>query len=162
VLLCTFKSVQASLELCKVLWDSARAFSGALESICSYGSTFRVQRDLTIRIVKFMRSWYLSADLWETARTARTAVQLWGRLWKQLRPLCSSVGDFERTQDSCTALRKTWCHILTVVGVWVPQPQGISCIRFVFVISARCKLVLKQHAILPDTPGNLTSASKYF
>ena len=29
-------------------------------------------------------------------------------------------------------------------------------------ISAKCKSVWKQHAILPDTPGDLTSASKYF
>jgi len=28
--------------------------------------------------------------------------------------------------------------------------------------SAKCKSVRKQHAILPDTPGDLTSASKYF
>jgi hypothetical protein len=28
--------------------------------------------------------------------------------------------------------------------------------------SAKCKSVWKQHAILPDTPGDLTSASKYF
>jgi len=28
--------------------------------------------------------------------------------------------------------------------------------------SAKCKSVRKQHATLPDTPGDLTSASKYF
>jgi hypothetical protein len=28
--------------------------------------------------------------------------------------------------------------------------------------SAKCKSVRKQHAILPDSPGDLTSASKYF
>jgi len=36
--------------------DSARAFSDAPESTCSYGGAFRTLRDLTIRIVKFWSS----------------------------------------------------------------------------------------------------------
>jgi hypothetical protein len=30
------------------------------------------------------------------------------------------------------------------------------------VASAKCKSVRKQYAVLPDTPGDLTGASKYF
>jgi len=40
--------------------DSARAFSDAPESNCSYGGAFRTLRDLTIRIVKF---WSSAGDL---------------------------------------------------------------------------------------------------
>ena len=41
VLLCTSSSSQAPLRRCKVLSDSARAFSGAPESTCSDGGAFR-------------------------------------------------------------------------------------------------------------------------
>jgi len=56
VLVSTSRCSQAPLELCKVLSDSARAFSGAPESTCRYGDAFRTLRDLTIRIVKFWSS----------------------------------------------------------------------------------------------------------
>ena len=56
VLLSTSRCSQAPLELSSVLSDSARAFSGASESTCSYGGAFRTIRDLTIRIVKFWSS----------------------------------------------------------------------------------------------------------
>jgi len=46
--------------------DSARAFSDAPESTCSYGGVFRTLRELTIRIVKFWSSWDCCAALWET------------------------------------------------------------------------------------------------
>jgi len=52
VLPSTSRCFQPPLELCKVLSDSASAFSGASESTCSYGGVFRMLRDLTIRIVK--------------------------------------------------------------------------------------------------------------
>jgi len=52
VLLSTSRCFQAPLELCKVLSDSARAFSGVSESTCSYGGAFRMLSDLNIRIVK--------------------------------------------------------------------------------------------------------------
>jgi hypothetical protein len=42
---------QPPLDICKVLSDSARAFSGAPESTCSYGGAFRMPRYLTYRIV---------------------------------------------------------------------------------------------------------------
>jgi len=56
VLLSTSRCSQTPLEVSKVLSDSARAFSGAPESTCSYGGAFRMQRDLTYRIVKFWSS----------------------------------------------------------------------------------------------------------
>jgi hypothetical protein len=57
---------KAPLELSKVLSDSARAFSGAPESTCSYGGAFRMPRDVTYRIVKFWSCRDLCAGLWET------------------------------------------------------------------------------------------------
>jgi len=53
VLLSTSGCSQTPLELSKVLSDTARAFSGALESPCSYGGAFRMLRDLTYAIFKF-------------------------------------------------------------------------------------------------------------
>jgi len=51
--LTTSRCSQLPLEFCKVLSDSARAFSGAPESTCSYGGAFRMLQHLTFRIVKF-------------------------------------------------------------------------------------------------------------
>jgi len=51
VLLSTSRCSLATLEICKVLSDSARAFSGALESICSDGGEFRALEDLTLSII---------------------------------------------------------------------------------------------------------------
>jgi hypothetical protein len=53
VLLSTSRCSQATLELSKVISDSAKAFSGVPESTCSDGGTFRMLRYLTIRRVKF-------------------------------------------------------------------------------------------------------------
>jgi len=86
VLSSTSRCSQTALELCNVLSDCARAFSGAPESTCSYGGAFRMLRDLTYRIVKFWSSWDHCADLWEILRAAETA-----------------------------ALRETWCRIFTAV-----------------------------------------------
>ena len=93
VLLSTSRCSQTPLELSNVLSDSARAFSGAPESTCSYGGAFRMLQDLTYRIVKFWSSWDVCTDLWETSRAAGTAVQLCGRLWEQLRTLHSTAGN---------------------------------------------------------------------
>ena len=87
VLLSTSRCSQTPLELSKVLSDSAREFSGAPGSTCSYGGAFRILRDLTYRIVKFRSSYDLYADLQETWREAETAAQLCGRLREQPRPL---------------------------------------------------------------------------
>ena len=57
---------QASLELSKVLSDSARAFSGAPESTCSYGGVFRMPWDVTYTIVKYWSCRDLCAGLRET------------------------------------------------------------------------------------------------
>jgi hypothetical protein len=57
---------QAPRELCKVLGDSARAFSGAPETTCSYEGAFRMLRDLTYRIVLFWSCRDLCAGPWET------------------------------------------------------------------------------------------------
>jgi len=84
---------QTPLELSKVLSDSPRAISGAPESTCSYGGTFRMLWNLTYRIVKFWSSWDLWADLWETSREAGTTAQLCGILRDRLRPRLSSAGD---------------------------------------------------------------------
>jgi len=92
VLLGTSRCSQTSLELSNVLSDSARAFSGAPESTCSYGGAFRMLRDLTSRIVKYWSYRDLCSDLWETSKRAETAEQLCGILREQPRPLGSSVG----------------------------------------------------------------------
>jgi len=65
--------LQTPMELSTVLSDSAKAFSGALESTCSYGGTFRMLWDLTYKIVKFWSFWDNGQDLWETSREAETA-----------------------------------------------------------------------------------------
>jgi len=65
-LLSTSRCSQAPLELCNVLSDSARVFSAASESTCSYGGAFRTLHDLTIWIVKFWRSRDRCAALRET------------------------------------------------------------------------------------------------
>ena len=79
VLPSTSRCFQTPLELSNVLSDSARAFSGAPESTCSYGGAFRKLRDLTYRIVKFQSSWDLCADLREASRAAQTTAQHCGR-----------------------------------------------------------------------------------
>jgi hypothetical protein len=56
MLLSTSRCSQPPLELSNVLSDSARAFSGAPESTCTYGGAFRMLQDLTYRIVKFWSS----------------------------------------------------------------------------------------------------------
>jgi len=66
VLLYTSRCSQTPLELSKVLWDCARAFSSAPESTWSYGGAFRMLRDLTYRIVKFWSSWNPCTALQET------------------------------------------------------------------------------------------------
>jgi len=80
VLPSTSRCSQTALELRNVLSDSARAFSCAPESTCSYGGAFSMLRDLTYRIVKFWSCWDLCADLRETSRAAETAAQHCGRL----------------------------------------------------------------------------------
>jgi hypothetical protein len=90
VLLSTSRRSQTPLQLSKVLSHSARAFSGAPESMCSYGGAFRMLRDLTYRIVKlrplrrsagdYERSWHCCAALWDTSQAAETAAQLCERL----------------------------------------------------------------------------------
>jgi len=80
VLLSTSRCSQAPLELSDVPSDYARDFSGAPESTCCDGGAFRMQQDLTYRIVKFQRYWDLCAGLRETSRAAETAAQLSERL----------------------------------------------------------------------------------
>jgi len=75
VLLSTSRCSQPPLELCKVLSDSAGVFSLAPERTCSDGGTFRMLRDLSIRILKFWSYWDLCADLRETSRAAETSAQ---------------------------------------------------------------------------------------
>ena len=76
VLLSTSGCSQTPLELIKVLSDSARAFSGAPESTCSYRGAFRMRPDLTYRIVELWSSWDLCADLRESWCRILTAVVL--------------------------------------------------------------------------------------
>jgi len=65
---------QAPLKICKVLSDSAGAFSGAPESTCSYRGAVRMPRYLTYRIVTSWSSWDLCAGLQETSWRILTAV----------------------------------------------------------------------------------------
>jgi len=76
VLLSTSGCPQATLELCKVISDSAKAISATSGSTCSYGGAFRMLRDLTIRIVKFWSSQNRCAAMRETWCRTLTAVVL--------------------------------------------------------------------------------------
>jgi len=78
VLLSFSRRSQTHLELSKVLSDSARAFSGAPESTCSYGGAFRM---LHLGYSNF--------------GAPETSAQICGRLPEKLKPLRSSVGYFE-------------------------------------------------------------------
>jgi len=84
VLLSTSRCSQTLLELSKVLSDSARACSGALESTCSYGGAFSILQDLTHRKVKFWSSWNLCVDLRETSSEVETAAQVCASRHEQL------------------------------------------------------------------------------
>ena len=88
VLLHTSSCSQAPLELSNVLWHSARAFSGAPESTCSYGGACSMLQDLTNRIVNFGSTWDVCIDLWDMSRAAGTAMQL---RWR-LREHCGWLG----------------------------------------------------------------------
>jgi len=44
----------------------------------------------------------------------------------------------------------------------VDDTQDTTNFQSMIAVSAKCISVRKKHAILPDTPGILTSASKYF
>ena len=93
VLLSSSRCSQTPQELSDVLSDSPRAFSGAPESTCSYGGAFRMLQDLTYSIVKFWSSWDLCADLRQTSRAAKTAMQLCERLRQQPGPPRSTAGN---------------------------------------------------------------------
>jgi len=110
---------QPPLELWNVLPDSARAFAGASEGTCSNGGAFRIQRDMTIRIVRFSSCWVLCVGLRETSRAAKTSAQ---------------------------ALRETWRRILTAVVPRVPKPPGIWCIIFV-CYSHKIRYIMIWHVI---------------
>jgi len=71
-----FQMLPGPLELSRVLSDSAKAYSGAPESTCSYGGAFTMLRDLTYRIVKFWSSWDHCTALRETSCRILTAVVL--------------------------------------------------------------------------------------
>jgi len=123
VLLSTSRCSQTPLELSKVLSDSARAFSGALESTWSYGGAFRMLWDLTYRIVKFWSSWDLCADLQKTSREAETAAQLCRILPEQPRWLRSSTGNlvpYYRSSGSYITTRHFFCysHKIRYIIIW--------------------------------------------
>jgi len=96
VLLSTPRRSQTPLELSKVPSESARAFSGAPESTCSYGGAFRM---LHLGLSNF--------------GAPKTSAQICRRLREKLRPPCSSVWYFESGRECSAALQGTWCHILT-------------------------------------------------
>ena len=54
-----------------------------------------------------------------------------------------------------------WWYLLARLRGYFSSIWKISK-GFVVPTSAKCNSVRKPHAILPDTPGDLTSASKYF
>jgi len=92
----------------------------------------------TLRLCKsILKGSWKHLQLWRCVQTAMGYNSQKSQMLEQLRPLCRSVGDFESSWDLCTALQKTWCHILTAVVVRVPQKQGISSIIFIFVTGTR-------------------------
>ena len=99
--------------------DSARALSGTPESTCSDGGTFRMLRNLALRIDKYLSYCNLCANLQETSRAAKSSVQ---------------------------PLRETWCRILTPVVLTVPSPQGISLIILV-CYSHKIRYIIIWHLI---------------
>jgi len=110
---------ETPLELGEVLSDSARAFSGAPETTCSYGGAFRMLQDLTYRVVKFWSSWDLYAGPWETSRAGQTSAPI---SWR-LGALFSQV-----------------------VVLSVPQLQVISFIIFLFV-SHKIRYIIIWHEL---------------
>jgi hypothetical protein len=78
--------LQTPQELWKVFSDSASAFSEAHESTWSYRGSFRMLRELMIRIVEFWNCCNLWAGLWETSRAAETSAQVCTPSLAQLRP----------------------------------------------------------------------------
>jgi len=92
VLLSTSWCSQTPLELSKVLSDSARSFSGASESTCSYGGAIGMLHDMTDWIVKFCSSWDLCADLRESSREVESTAPICGILWEQPNLLLHSCG----------------------------------------------------------------------
>jgi len=100
VLLITSRCSPTALKLSKVLSDSARAFSGANKSTCSYAGAFRMLWDLTFRIVQFWSSWDLNQELRESSGVAETAAQLCRSLREQARSLCRTAGGLVSFADS--------------------------------------------------------------
>jgi len=64
---------------------------------------------------------------------------------EQLRPVHSSAGNFGTNWDLCTALRETWCGMLTAVVLLDSKQHGISSIIFVFVTVTR--FATSQHGM---------------
>ena len=73
-------ALKPPLELSTVLLDSARAFSCAPESTCSYGCAFRTLQYWTYEIVIFWSGWDHCTDWQEPSRAAETSAQVIGRL----------------------------------------------------------------------------------
>jgi len=92
VLIRTSRCSQTLLELSKTLSDSAREFSGAPGSSCSYGGAFRMLWNLSYRRVKLWSSWDFCRHLGETVTEAESAAQLCGILQPQLKPLHTFCG----------------------------------------------------------------------
>jgi len=89
VLLSTSRCSETPLELSNVLTDSTRALSGTPESTCS----------MEVHLGCY-KVWLVGES---NFGVPEPSAQFCGRLHEQLGPLCSSAGDFESSQDRCTA-----------------------------------------------------------
>jgi len=90
---------QTPLELSNVLWDSARAFSGAPESTGSYGGAFGCYEIWLTELSNF--------------GAPETSAQICGRLQEQLGPLRSSAGDFESTARDLKPYSRSSCDYIS-------------------------------------------------
>ena len=138
VLVNTSRCSQTPLELSKVLADSARAFTDASESTCSYGGAFWMLWDLTYRKWNFV--------------APETSAQICGSLREKLGPLLSSAGYFESSRDHCTSLRETWCRILTAVVF--TYPQGILSFHIRRCYSHQIPFIIIWHALFKSLSIN--------
>jgi len=130
VLPCTSRCSQTPLELSKVLSDSARAFSGAPESTCSYGGALRMLRDLPSRIVKFWSYWDLCTDMQETSREAETTAWDTSRAAENATQLCARLSAVF-SQQSVLHNHKACCLI---IFIFVTTQYGMHYISLLIYI----------------------------
>jgi hypothetical protein len=113
VLQSTSRRFETLLELSKVLSDSARVLSGALESTCSYGGAFRMVQDMMYRRVK-LGSLETSGQICRRLREQPSAQRMpAGDYERSGNRWASSAGDFVPYSNStgCCGSTTTW-HVI--------------------------------------------------